>query len=154
MERQQKKQQKILAQIGRWLALVILVCLTGCTAVEQPVYRDYELAGDIDAGRVALEVYGCHSCHTIPGVIGANSLVGPPLNGWAERAYIAGSLPNEPAHLIAWIRYPQAIEPGTAMPNLGVTEEDAVNMSAYLYTLRRDETWYVSAVQFLGLNND
>ena len=151
MDRWRKKQSVLREQFGRWLGLMMLLSLVGCAAAEQPVYDDYTLAGDREAGRVALAAYGCHSCHTIPGVIGANSLVGPPLNGWAERAYIAGSLPNEPTHLIAWIQYPQAIEPGTAMPNLGVTEEDAANMSAYLYTLRRDETWYVGAVRFLGL---
>jgi cytochrome c2 len=154
MERWQTRKQKRLLRIGRWLALLLLAGLTGCAAAEQPRYNDYELAGDIEAGRIALEAYGCNACHTIPGVIGANSLVGPPLNGWAERAYIAGALPNEPAHLISWIRFPQAIEPGTAMPNLDVTEEDAVNMSAYLYTLRRDETWYAGAVQLLGLRNE
>ncbi len=152
MARWHKKQQLIRQQFGRWLGLLALFSLTGCAAIaetnETPV-----LNGDIEAGRVALVAYGCHSCHTIPGVVGANSLAGPPLTGWAERAYIAGALPNEPDHLVAWIRYPQAIEPGTAMPNLDVTEEDAVNMSAYLYTLRRDETWYVGAVRFLGLTD-
>jgi cytochrome c1 len=38
--------------------------------------------------------------------------------------------------LIRWIETPQAIEPGTAMPNLGVTEQRARDMAAYLYTLR------------------
>ena len=150
MEQQHRWGQTIRDQFGRLMGLLILISLTGCTAMAEtndaPV-----LSGDIEAGRIALTAYGCHSCHKIPGVVGANSLVGPPLTGWAERAYIAGALPNEPNHLVAWIQYPQAIEPGTAMPNLGVTEEDAVNMSAYLYTLRHDETWYVGVVRLLGL---
>ncbi|MCE7990291.1 MAG: cytochrome C [Caldilinea sp. CFX5] len=110
-------------------------------------------AGNPAAGQVALQTYGCHSCHLIPGVTGANSLVGPPLIGWAERSYIAGSLPNEPAHLIAWIRFPQAIEPGNAMPNLGVTEEDARNMAAYLYTLHRNQRWYTAMTNLLRFDN-
>jgi cytochrome c1 len=61
--------------------------------------------------------------------------VGPPLDAWAEREFIAGSLPNEPDALIDWIVNPQAIEPGTAMPTLGVTPEEARDMAAYLYTL-------------------
>lgn len=80
--------------------------------------------------------YGCHTCHLIPGVPGANSLVGPPLTAWAERQFIAGALPNRPNELIAWLQDPQAIEPQTAMPNLGATEQAARDMSAYLYTLR------------------
>jgi cytochrome c1 len=94
--------------------------------------------GDSVRGAIALRAYGCDACHTIPGIITANALVGPPLDAWAERQYIAGKLPNEPEYLIEWIRFPQAIEPGTVMPNLGVTEQDARDMGAYLYTLRRD----------------
>jgi cytochrome c2 len=44
-------------------------------------------------------------------------------------------LPNEPDNLIAWIVNPQRFEPGTAMPTLGITEEDATHIAAYLYTL-------------------
>ncbi len=124
--------------------------LTGCasaTTSAEPV-----LGGDVAAGRVALTTYGCHSCHTIPGVRGANSLAGPPLDAWAERAFIAGTLPNEPRHLVAWIRFPQAIEPGTAMPNLGVAEADAINMSAYLYTLQRPAAWHAQLAKRLGLD--
>ena len=94
--------------------------------------------GDPERGIVAIQSYGCGACHNIPGVAGANALVGPPLDYWAERDFIAGKLPNEPSHLAAWIRFPQAIEPGSAMPNMGVTEQDARDISAYLYSLTRD----------------
>lgn len=143
----------LLQRLSQWVGLLLLLGLSGCTALAQGAAPEQPLAGDVEAGRVALVTYGCHACHTIPGVPGANSLVGPPLIGWAERAYIAGALPNQPNHLVAWIQYPQAIEPGTAMPNLGVTEEDAVNMSAYLYTLRRDASWYARTVRFFGLDS-
>jgi cytochrome c len=63
-------------------------------------------------------------------------MVGPPLTMFARRAYIAGQLPNEPDNLIRWIRDPQAVEPGTAMPSLGVEPAVARDMAAYLYTLR------------------
>jgi cytochrome c1 len=35
--------------------------------------------------------------------------------------------------LIKWIRNPQQIEPGTAMPDLGVSEDEAGDIAAYLY---------------------
>ena len=128
--------------LALWLGLAVLLALAGCTARAQaPAGEQPLLAGDPAAGRVAFQTYGCHACHAIPGVAGANSFVGPPLTAWAERSYIAGKLPNEPVYLVQWIRFPQAIEPGTAMPNMGVTEEDAVHMAAYLYTLRRHEPW-------------
>lgn len=95
--------------------------------------------GDVEQGRQLLKSWGCGSCHNIPGITGADGLVGPPLDAWAERQYIAGSLPNTPDNLIRWIVNPQEIEPGTAMPNLDVQEDSARHMSAYLFTLHEIE---------------
>ncbi len=125
----------------------LLVLLTACSSIGS-FFGSYGRAsiepvqvvagGDPQRGAVALESYGCGACHVVPGIVGANSLVGPPLVAWAERRYIAGKLPNQPEFLIEWIRFPQAIEPGSAMPNMGVTEQDARDISAYLYTLSDD----------------
>lgn len=95
--------------------------------------------GDPYRGAQAIQRNGCHSCHRIPGIRGANSYVGPPLNGWSERQYIAGNLQNRPDNLILWIMNPQAIEPGTAMPNMNIDEQEARDIAAYLYTLRAEE---------------
>jgi cytochrome c len=92
--------------------------------------------GHASSGKKAIVAYGCGSCHTIPGIPQARGLVGPALAQFALRTYIAGEVPNTPDQLIQWIKTPQAIEPGTAMPNLGVTEAQARDIAAYLYTLR------------------
>jgi cytochrome c2 len=92
--------------------------------------------GDPDTGADLMIVHGCGSCHGIPGVAGADGSVGPHLRGFADRAYVAGVLPNEPAGLVRWIVDPPAHAPQTAMPDLGVTEAEARHMAAYLYTLR------------------
>ena len=92
--------------------------------------------GSPDRGRALIPQYGCGSCHTIPGVSGANSLVGPPLAGIASRAYIAGVLTNEPQHMVEWIEDPPAVDSLTAMPNMHVSDRDAHDIAAYLYTLR------------------
>jgi cytochrome c2 len=116
--------------------LILSACAEGETVTAA---RLVVPAGDAERGRQALSDYGCGACHTIPGVEDANATVGPPLNDWADRHYIAGLLANTPANLIRWIQYPQAIEPGTAMPNMGVTGQDARDMAAYLYELRRGD---------------
>src|SRR5690606_9921379 len=82
---------------------------------------------------------GCGTCHVIPGVSGANAQVGPPLTDWAARQYIVGAVPNLPEYLIAFIMNPDTIEPGTGMPDLGVSEEEARHMAAYLYTIGKRE---------------
>jgi cytochrome c len=92
--------------------------------------------GSPERGKQQIVAYGCGSCHIIPGIAGANGLVGPPLNHFAYRAYIAGQVPNNPDFLTRWIAVPQAIEPGTVMPNLGVSEGKARDIAAYLYTLK------------------
>ena len=91
--------------------------------------------GDPTEGAVLLAAHGCGSCHIIPGVTGALGTLGPPLERFGRRAYIAGKLPNDFSNLTRWIRAPQVIEPGTAMPNLPVNEAEARAMAAYLYTL-------------------
>ena len=97
----------------------------------------FRLAGaSADRGRDALIAYGCGSCHTIPGVPDADATVGPPLSGWANRTYVAGMLPNTPPELVRWITNPQAVVPGNAMPDLGVSDPAARDMAAYLYGLR------------------
>ncbi|HEY8470224.1 MAG TPA: c-type cytochrome [Longimicrobiales bacterium] len=117
-------------------ALLATVGALGCS--DAPASRAPAVpGGDAERGASLLAAYGCGACHAIPGVKGADALVGPPLTGWAERRYIAGSLVNTPENLMRWIMTPQAIEPGTAMPDLGVDEAAARDMAAYLFTLRR-----------------
>ena len=113
-------------------ALALALLLAGCGS-SAPSIR--VAGGDARRGPDLIEAYGCGSCHTIPGVEGADAGVGPPLIRWSERAFVAGRLPNTQANLVRWIRFPQDVEPGTAMPNLDVSEADARDIAAYLYTL-------------------
>ena len=91
--------------------------------------------GDSERGRRLLAAYGCGSCHVIPGIPAATGGVGPPLAAWRHREYIAGILVNEPGNLVTWIVSPQSVEPGTAMPDLGVSDSAALHMAAYLFSL-------------------
>lgn len=91
--------------------------------------------GDVEAGRRAMTQYLCATCHQIPGVIGANKHVGPPLNGIAKRRYIGGVVPNTPETMVRWLQDPKQFDLLSAMPALGVTDKDARDMAAYLYTL-------------------
>lgn len=92
--------------------------------------------GDANRGKAAMGQYACNTCHEIPGIAGAYVPVGPPLAAMATRKYIGGVLPNTPENMVLWLRAPQKIDPGTAMPDLYVTERDARDMAAYLYTLK------------------
>jgi mono/diheme cytochrome c family protein len=93
-------------------------------------------AGDAARGVAAMQQYACTTCHLIPGMVGANAHVGPPLTGVGDRKFLGGRLPNSPENMVKWIRHPREISPQSLMPDLGVTEEHARDMAAYLLTLK------------------
>lgn len=92
-------------------------------------------AGDPARGRRLTEIYGCGSCHVIPGVRNAGGTVGPPLTDFGNRHYIAGALLTSPENLTLWVLAPRSVEPGTAMPAVGLTPPDAWDIAAYLLSL-------------------
>jgi mono/diheme cytochrome c family protein len=100
-----------------------------------PLPGDDVRLGDAGAGKMAIQQYLCATCHVIPGVVGANRHVGPPLTGMANRKFIGGVVPNTPANMLRWLRDPTQIDPLTAMPDLGITDRDARDIAAFLYTL-------------------
>jgi len=112
------------------MAIAMVAC--GKKTVRAPVVA----GGDATRGRAAVTHYGCGACHTIGDIPSARGLVGPPLDGIAERIYIAGVVTNDPENLVRWIENPPAIDPKTAMPVLGVTDRDARDIAEYLYSLR------------------
>lgn len=115
------------------LSATVILLLAGCTAA--PDRPRWPVVGNAAAGRIAIARLGCGSCHLVPGVENADGMVGPPLSGFARRTIVAGVLPNTPRNLIHWIKEPQTVVPGNAMPNVGTTDAQARDIAAYLYTL-------------------
>lgn len=91
--------------------------------------------GNARQGKQLLAQYQCGSCHRIPDVEAARGSAGPSLERFALRSYIAGRWPNRQDVLVRWIADPQAMAPGSLMPDMGVSEGDARHMAAYLYSL-------------------
>lgn len=112
-------------------ACIAGACPSGATADLAPAVP----RSPHEAARLALHQYACIACHRIPGVTGPDTDVGPPLAGWGRRERIAGRLPNTADSLVRFIRDPQSVDPGTAMPKLGVTEAHARLIAAYLLQL-------------------
>jgi cytochrome c2 len=110
-------------------ALVLLTTLGG----EQGEGLAAEV-GDARAGEAIIQREGCTSCHLIPGIVAPRGRVGPPLVDFSEERDIAGVLPNRPDLLVLWLRDPQAVQPGTLMPSLGLSEREARDVAAYLYS--------------------
>ena len=106
------------------------------TARSSRVERAEELTGgNATKGLESLDRYGCGSCHNAEGLPRRADGIAPPLEGLSSRGYIAGVMENNPENLVRWIINPPAIDPQTAMPVVGVTEQDARDIAAYLYSL-------------------
>jgi len=89
--------------------------------------------GDPGPAPAIFRRYGCAGCHTITGIPGADGQAGAPLTELSKRVYIAGVLENRPDNLVAWIVSPQRFSPQTAMPQSGISEQEARDLAAYLY---------------------
>jgi cytochrome c len=130
-------------------ALLAIVLVVGCspsatpTATPRAPGREPEPArltpapnvpGDAANGRRLVIDKGCGGCHTVRGVSEATGVIGPNLTNVALRPTLAGeTIRNSPETMVRWIMDPPALKPGTAMPKLGLTEEEARDITALLY---------------------
>lgn len=93
---------------------------------------------DADAQRGAgvFQRAACPLCHAVRGTA-ARGDVGPDLTHVGSRTRIAGgSLPNDTAHLEAWITHAQSLKPGAQMPDLtSFSGEELRQLTAYLQSL-------------------
>ncbi len=91
--------------------------------------------GDAAKGEQLLLNGACIGCHTVDGTT-AQGKVGPNLTHFATRRYFAGSvLENTPANVARWLADPQAVKPGTLMPNLNLPKDQIDALVAYLESL-------------------
>lgn len=114
----------------------VIVCATFLlVACSSPKPKREVIGGNAEQGKVAIKKYACGACHVIPGVEGAVGRESHPLFGFANRGDIAQTVVNNPDNLVRWIRKPTDIRPTTRMPIMGVSEQEAKDIAAYLYTL-------------------
>ncbi|MBP0445407.1 c-type cytochrome [Roseomonas sp. SSH11] len=119
-------------------ALLFAACIVfGITALQRSEQRQVAHAitgGDPSRAPELMIRYGCGGCHAIPGVPGATGRVAAPLTGLRERVYVGGVVRNSADNLVAWIVDPRSLSPRSAMPRTGITEAEARDVAAFLYT--------------------
>jgi cytochrome c len=120
---------RIRRQLGMGIAIFAIF------ACGSPKPKREVVGGNPEQGKVAIKKYACGACHVIPGIEGANGRESHPLFGFANRGDIAQTVVNTPDNLVRWIRKPTDIRPRTRMPIMGVSEQEAKDIAAYLYTL-------------------
>lgn len=78
----------------------------------------------------------CGVCHTVRGTP-AHGIVGPNLSHLMQRHTIAaGTLANNTGDLAGWISNPQAIKPGSQMPQPEISPAQLQHILAFLQTLK------------------
>jgi len=124
-------------------AFLLLGFITGCSA-EKPAEKvpsaaavPASIAGNAVNGKRLIDQYACVSCHKISGFDGPQGSMGPSLEAFATRKVIAGSIPNQPDTVAAYLQNPQAVDPQNQMPSLGISESEARDITAYLFAPAR-----------------
>ncbi|MDY0747581.1 cytochrome c [Paucibacter sp. R3-3] len=114
----------------------LLLLLAACAPQQGRSDLTTVAGSDPERGRRLMARYQCGSCHRAGEVFAAGGQLGPSLDRYGQRSYIAGELPNTPEMLQRWLLDPPGLLPGTAMPSLGITDDDARDMAGYLLSLR------------------
>jgi len=126
----------------RWslsIAGVLLLAMSVTAALFWQQHRSESVGrtmtgGDPARAPAVIRRYGCGGCHTIPGIPGGDGQVGGPLADIIHRVYVGGVVTNSPENLVQWIVSPQAFSPRSAMPTTGISQAEARDVAAYLYS--------------------
>ena len=118
--------------------LLAVSAVTACSAPASPQAGQpaAPLSAEAAAGRDLIVPRACGSCHRVPGVREAVGTVGPSLAGVASRPKIAATIDNTPDNVKRWLMNPSALKPGTSMPALGLSDDEAAKLTAFLETLK------------------
>jgi cytochrome c oxidase subunit 2 len=121
------------AAFDAWLAAQAKPASAAATAANSPT-----LPREVERGREAFLAHRCNACHTVRGV-SEESRLGPDLTHVGSRLHLgAGTVPNEPAQLAAWVAHTQQLKPGARMPSSGnrIGEADLQLIAAWLAQLK------------------
>jgi cytochrome c2 len=118
--------------------IAVILLFTACSRPETPAPPPAPPPiGDAARGKQLATQQGCNVCHIVPGIEGAQGSLGPTLAGVASRPKISnGVVTNTPENLAKLIENPQALNPESTMPALGISTADSRDIAAFLLTLK------------------
>lgn len=131
------------------IAAGFVLALAGCMSPQPappraptpgPVFAELRAApgvpGNPNNGLTLFTSKGCGACHTVLRIPNANGAAGPNLTNMVLRPTIAGDqIQTTPENLARWIVNPPALKSTTQMPILGITDQEARDLAAFLYSL-------------------
>jgi cytochrome c len=122
--------------VKRLILLALLLAACNRPETPQPAAPPTP-SPQIEQGKQVAARYGCGVCHVIPGVPEATGALGPSLAGVASRPTISeGVVQNTPANLTQYILKPGSMNPQSRMPPMGLNNDEAEAVTAFLMTLK------------------
>ena len=117
--------------------LVTILLALACSKAEKPATESAPPPpiGNATAAKAHMEKYSCQACHVIPGM-GPGGALGPDLTGFGSRPTLNARVPKNPQAVAAYLLNPTAIDAQTSMPAVGLSEEEAKDIAAFLETLK------------------
>jgi cytochrome c oxidase subunit 2 len=121
-----------------WMRLLVLAQPAGEFDAWQRAQLAPALApadGAPSRGELAFRSEACGNCHAIAGR-GFEGRVAPDLTHMASRHTLgAGVAAQTPQELRSWLHNPQAVKPGSLMPDFKLTDAQVSDLAAYLEEL-------------------
>ncbi len=114
---------------------MIALAATLCACADKSDPPRTIMGADANRGLAVIDRLGCAACHDTPGVAWPKGRAGSSLRGFADSPMIAGQFRNRPDTLIAFLKDAPSMAPATAMPAMPLTDAEARDVAAYLYTL-------------------
>lgn len=120
------------------LAVLVVASTVLAACIDKADLPRATAQGDPARGLAVIQAVGCAACHKTPGVAWPVGRTGGDLAGFGARPMIARRLPNQPDVLMRWLIDAPSMDPGTAMPPMPLTQAQARDVAAYLYSLDDD----------------
>lgn len=115
--------------LGTVFFLILLGAMTADSLSKVKSGRTPPLTDQVVAGKRVWQSKNCNDCHTILGIGG---YFAPELTKVADR--------RDSGWLRRWLNDPQAVKPGTTMPNQGLTDTEAGNLVAFFQWVQEIDT--------------
>ncbi len=111
--------------LGWLLALALSGCNIGAARATPTIAPTATPAASAEEGSVLFRNKGCIGCHVNDRAEGPRGMAagfGPDLTNYT----------NDPEFLRRWLDNPQAVRPGTEMPQIGLSEAEIEDLIAFL----------------------
>jgi mono/diheme cytochrome c family protein len=116
-----------------------IVAYLWANSVKAPLLAQSAPKGDASKGKESFESVGCRACHVTERDSTARRSEASEERDYAPNLWNIADKAR-PEWIYSWVKNPKAMWPETKMPDLRLSDAEAANVTAYLLTLKSDQT--------------